>query len=77
MNNGVGNKTLSEIGLARADPGSNLCSCHGTECQEVSPGDIPEPAGLRALSTSLPGHKQTNNFKCLLTFISMSFKGSA
>lgn len=26
-NNGVSNKTLSEIGLAPADPGCNLCSC--------------------------------------------------
>lgn len=27
INNGVSNKTLSEIGLALADPGCNLCSC--------------------------------------------------
>lgn len=27
MNNGVSNKTLSEIALALADPGYNLCSC--------------------------------------------------
>lgn len=76
LSNGVSNKTWVKLGWQWLTLPVIFALEHRAECQEVSHSDIPRPGELRALSIVFPGHKQTNSYKCLLTFISMSSKGS-